>query len=139
MRRRSGSSTETAPDAEDPRLRGRTYTIPFEEVWQASIRVVRSRLRGWTVVLDDDRKGRIDALHKTLFRGRETEVVITVGLDENGQTRVDAAAAARSEGRDWGRRRRLVGRFMKHLDRELGAGPAQILDPTRLPPGRETA
>lgn len=130
---------ETSPDAEDDRLRGRTYTIPFEEVWQASIRLIRNRLRGWTVVIDDDRAGRIEALHRTLFRNVETEVVITVGLDENGQTRVDAASSARVERGDWGRGRRLIGRFFKGLDRELDADPGQILDPMRLRTAQETA
>lgn len=130
---------ETSPDAEDPRLRGRTYTIRFEDVWQAAITVIRTKLRGWVVVIDNDRMGRIDALATSLFRGVETEVVVTVGLDENGQTRVDLSATTRTETRDWGRSRRLIGRFTRKLDRELGAKPGQILDPALLPPFRESA
>lgn len=129
----------TAPDAEDPRLRGRTYTIRFEDVWQAAIIVIRKKLRGWLVVIDNDRIGRIDALSTSLFRGIETEVVVTIGLDENGQTRVDLSATTRTETRDWGRSRRLIGRFTKKLDRELGAKPHQILDPDVLPRSRESA
>lgn len=132
-------TAQTAPDAEDDRLRGRTYTIPFEEVWQASIRLIRKKLRGWTVVIDDDRAGRIEALHRTLFRNIETEVVITVGLDENGQTRVDAASSGRVARGDWGRGRRLIGRFFKRLDRELDARPGQILDPRSFPTVQEMA
>ena len=132
-------AARTAPDADDRRLLGRTYTIPFEEVWQASIRVIRRRLRGWTVVIDDDRRGRIDALHRTLFRGVETEVVIDIGLDENGQTRVDLAAASRGERGDWGRCRRLIGRFLKGLDRELEVSPGQVLQPVHPLRVRETA
>lgn len=130
---------ETAPDAEDLRLRGRTYTIRFEDVWQAAITVIRKRLRGWVVVIDNDRMGRIDALSTSLLRGIETEVVVTIGLDENGQTRVDLSAATRTETRDWGRSRRLIGRFTKKLDRELDATPHQILDPALLPRDRESA
>ncbi|MDX1645526.1 MAG: hypothetical protein R3304_00170 [Longimicrobiales bacterium] len=129
----------TSPDADDHRLRGRTYTIPFEGVWQASLRVIRGKLRGWTVVLDDDRSGRIDALHRTPFRSRETEVTITIGLDENGQTRMDATTSARTERGDWGRGRRLIGRFTRALDRELNAGPGQILDSASVARARESA
>lgn len=129
----------TAPDAEDPRLRGRTYSIRFEDVWQASISVIRRRLRGWTLVLDNDRAGRIDALTTTLFGRLETEVVVMVGLDENGQTRVDVTARSRTERRDWGRSRRLIGRFTAKLDRELRAQPGQILDPALLPHLQESA
>ena len=130
---------ETAPDADDPRLRGRTYSIRFEDVWQAAISVIRMRLRGWTVVIDDDRAGRIDALATSFVRGVETEVVVSIGLDENGQTRVDVKAKTRTETRDWGRSRRLVGRFVKRLDRELDAQPGQILDPAALPRFQESA
>lgn len=129
----------TAYDSDDPRLRGRTYSIPFDAVWEASIRVIRRRLRGWVVVLDDDRAGRINALATSLFRKLETEVIVTVGLDENGQTRVDLRAVSRTERRDWGRSRRLIGKFTKRLDGELEARPSQILDPALLPHVEESA
>jgi len=129
----------TAPDAEDTRLRGRTYSIRFEDVWQAALRVIRQKLRGWTIVIDDDRRGRIEALATSLIRGVETEVVVTIGLDENGQTRVDAAAVTRTDVRDFGRSRRLVGRFSKKLDRELDVQPEEILDPATLPGLQESA
>lgn len=129
----------TSPEADDDRLRGRTYSIPFDTVWEASIAVIRKRSRRWTLVLDDDRAGRIDALSTSLFRGLETEVVIRIGLDENGQTRVDATSRSRTDIRDYGRCRRLIGRFMRKLDRELGASPGQILDPALLPHLQESA
>ncbi|MDX1492678.1 MAG: DUF1499 domain-containing protein [Longimicrobiales bacterium] len=129
----------TSPEAEDPRLRGRTYSITFDAVWEASITVIRKRSKRWTLVLDDDRAGRIDALATSFFRGLETEVVIRIGLDENGQTRVDATSRSRTDIRDYGRCRRLIGRFMRKLDRELDAAPGQILDPALLPRVRESA
>jgi cytochrome c biogenesis protein ResB len=129
----------TAPGAEDPRLRGRTYSITFDRVWEAAITVIRRKLRGWVVVIDDDRAGRIEALATSTFRGIETEVVVSVGLDENGQTRVDVAARTRTERRDWGRSKRLIGRFTRKLDRELAARPEQILDPSLLPRFQESA
>ena len=126
-------SAETSPDAEDPRLRGRTYTIPFDDVWEASLAVIRHRLGRWTVVLDDDRAGRIDALATSALRGLETEVVVRLGLDENGQTRVDLRATSRTDVRDFGRCRRLIGRFTHRLDRQLDPRPDQILDPMTMP------
>ncbi len=129
----------TSPGAEDPRLRGRTYTITFDRVWETSITVIRKKLRGWVVVIDNDRAGRIDALATSMFRGIETEVVVRIGLDENGQTRVDLSARTRTDRRDWGRSRRLIDRFTRRLDRELRVHPEQILDPSHLPPYQESA
>lgn len=129
---------ETDPVSEDPRLRGRTYSITFEEVWQAATALARD-LRGWTMVIANDRSGRIDALARTFFRKTETEVVIFVGLDENAQTRVDLSAVTRTEIRDFGRSRRLIGLFLRKLDRKLEASPSQILDPAPLPSSQENA
>lgn len=126
-------SAETSPGAEDPRLRGRTYTIPFNDVWETSLHVIRKRLRGWTVVIDNDREGRIDALATSPLRGLETEVVVRIGLDENGQTRVDLETTTRTDVRDYGRCRRLIGHFTKRLDKELDPRPGQVLDPTAMP------
>lgn len=131
-------SATTSPEAEDARLRGRTYAIPFDAVWEASLTVI-GRLPRWVVVLGDDRAGRIEALATSAFRGLETEVVVQVGLDENGQTRVDVSATSRTDVRDFGRCRRLIGRFVSRLDRELDPKPHQILDPTTFPRFRESA
>ena len=46
----------TMADADDPRLRGRTYAIPFDVVWNAVLGVARER-RGWTVLHTDDLEG----------------------------------------------------------------------------------
>ena len=53
------ASAATSRNAEDASLRGRTYDIPFEDVWQGALRVARERLRGWAVDLTDDENGRI--------------------------------------------------------------------------------
>jgi hypothetical protein len=39
----------TAPDSTDRRLRGRTYAVPFEHVWQAARSLAGGGLRGWTL------------------------------------------------------------------------------------------
>lgn len=128
----------TSAGAHHPELCGRTYSIRFEDVWQASLGVIRTQ-RGWGVVLADDREGRINGLATSLLRGVETELIVKIGLDSNGQTRVDVTARTRTERRDWGRSRRVVIRFIRKLDRALEAKPAQILNPALLPRLQESA
>jgi hypothetical protein len=124
--------------AEDERLRGRTYTIPFDTVWQASLRLMSGGIRGWALGRADDRAGVIVGLARTPVFKKEADVRIRIGLDRIAQTRVDLHIASRTERRgDLGRSRRLVGRFLKRLDRELQARPEQILDPTALAEYRE--
>lgn len=133
------NQANTDQQSEDPRLRGRTYTIPFETVWQAALRVGSGGLLGWTVGRSNDQEGIIDALAKTPLIGSETDVHVHIGLDRLGQTRVDVVAASRSSRGDLGRSRRLIRRFVESLDRELGVRPEQVLDPTSHPIYRETA
>ncbi len=108
---------ETAPDAADPRLRGRTYAIPFERVWTATL-ALAGRRRGWTVVQHDDIEGVIRAECRTLLRFTH-DVEIRVGLDGDGQTRVDLRSASRVGHGDLGKNARRIGRFLRSLDREL--------------------
>jgi len=125
--------------SDDPRLRGRTYAIRFEDVWQASMRVCGGGLLGWSIGRMDDQRGVIEALAKTPLVGWEADVHIRVGLDQQGQTRVDAVAVSRGEKGDWGRSKRLIGKFVRALDTELAVRPDQILDPMRHPVYRESA
>ncbi|MGB1841966.1 MAG: hypothetical protein ACPHWZ_12725, partial [Longimicrobiales bacterium] len=62
-----------------------------------------------------------------------------VGLDHQGQTRVDLVAVSRGERGGWGRSKRLIGKFARALDSELAVRPDQILDPIRHPVYRESA
>jgi uncharacterized protein (DUF1499 family) len=57
------------------------------------------------------------------------DVRISIGLDENGQTRVDLKSASRKGKIDWGRNPRGISGFLRRLDRELAVRPNQILDP----------
>jgi len=123
----------TDPNATDPRLRGRTYAIPFENVWQASISLSGGGMRGWSIASADDQSGVIVAVVRSAIFGLEDDVRIEVGLDEDAQTRVDLQAVSRGERGDLGRTRRVVDRFIRRLDRRLDATPGQILDPTRPP------
>ena len=123
----------TDPKSDDRKLRGRTYAIPFEDVWQASLGLCGGGLRGWSVLSADDQRGVIEAISKTLVLGREDDVRVEIQLDENAQTRVDLWSAAHKDRANLGRNRRLIGRFLRRLDRRLAAKPEQILDPTRMP------
>ncbi len=123
---------ETNPWSEDPRLIGRTYTIPFEEVWRTCMKFVAEHGR-WRLLQADDLAGFIRVRCTTFVFRIEDNLEIRVGLDENGLTRVDVRAGSRKGRADLGTNARRVGRFFKKLDRLLGAGDGKILDP------RETA
>ena len=110
---------ETAQAHEDARLRGRTYAIPFEDVWNAAQFLASVHLRGWRIVSADDETGVITAEAKRLFSKKIDDVVVRVSLDENAQTRVDARASARQGRGDWGRSARRLNRFFHALDRAV--------------------
>jgi hypothetical protein len=130
---------ETDPRSEDPRLHGRTYAIPFDDVWQAATRLASGQLRGWTVWVADDQEGVIEASIHPVLVGKAGDVRIRIGLDENAQTRVDVVSATRTQRGDLGRCRRVIARFIRRLDETLDARPEQILDPTRTPAWLEPA
>lgn len=124
---------ETHPSAPDPRLRGRTYAITFDRVWTAALALAGGELRRWRVLDSDDEQGTIRAEALTTVMRRPCEVRIRIGLDDNGQTRVDVRSALESGKRDWGSNARGIHRFIHALDEKLAATPAQILDSTRRP------
>jgi len=121
----------TDPTSEDGRLTGRTYAIPFEDVWQAATRLAGGGLKGWSLWVADDREGFIEASANFLV-GPAADVRVEIGLDHNAQTRVDLTSATRTERGDMGRSRRIIGLFLGRLDKMLDAGPGQILDATRM-------
>ena len=119
---------QTDPTSEDERLIGRTYAIPFEDVWQAAKRLASGELTGWTLWVADDQEGLMEASLRPFLFLRAADVRIEIGLDENAQTRVDLSSASRTERGDLGRSRRTIGRFLERLDTALNARPNQILD-----------
>lgn len=127
------NAVETDPFSEDPRLRGRTYAITFDRVWNAALALADGGLKRWTVVESDDEEGIILAESRTFWLRMVDDVRIHVTLDDNGQTRVDVASASRKGRGDLGTNARRVGRFLRALDGRLEASPAQILDATRAP------
>jgi hypothetical protein len=113
---------QTAPDAADPRLRGVTYAIPFEDVWQVALRLTGGGLHGWTLLSSDDHNGVIEAQARRIG-GAHYDIMIQVRLDENAQTRVDGQSTARKPSTDFGTSARLLRRFFRVLDRTLARPP----------------
>ena len=84
-------------------------------------------MRGWSVLYIDDQTGVIVAEALRRPWKHKDDVRISIGLDENGQTRVDLRSTSRQEKWDWGLNRRRISSFLRLLDRELSARPDQIL------------
>ena len=116
---------ETRPDAEDPRLRGRTYAIPFERVWSAALGLA-AELPRWSVLRADDHSGEIVAEASTLVFRFVGDVTIRIFLDPDAQTRVDMESRSRSGRADLGVSARRIARFLLKLDQRLDAGSAKI-------------
>ena len=125
-------SAPTHPAAPDLRLRGRTYAISFDRVWNVALRLAGGGLSRWRVVRDDDEEGLIQAETVSLFLHRRADIRIQVTLDENAQTRVDLTSSTDGKAY-WGRNARRIHRFLRALDAKLAATPVQILDATRRP------
>lgn len=106
----------TAPGAEDERLRGRTYAIPFEDVWQASLQLVDGGLKRWELLEYDDREGIIRGLAHGRLRRSTSAVTIRISLDLDAQTRVDALSASRVGRMDLGANARRLHRYFSRLD-----------------------
>jgi hypothetical protein len=124
---------QTDPDSEDERLVGRTYAIPFEDVWQSAKALASGGLKGWTLWVADDQEGIMEASTSSFLFFKAADVRIRIGLDENAQTRVDLMTTSRTQRGDLGRSRRTTGLFLTRLDAALQAGPAQILDASGSP------
>ncbi len=105
-------------DAPDPRLRTRTYAVPFAAVWDAAVGVAQSTV-GWTVTASDPRAGEIVAEARTTLWKFVDDVWIRVSLDDDGQTRVDMTSASRKGSADLGANARRIARFLHALDRHV--------------------
>lgn len=109
---------ETSPAADDPRLLGRTYGVPYEKVWQAALALAGGGLRGCRLRSADDLAGIINARASSGVLGT-ADIRIRVSLDENAQTRVDARSITRERRADLGSNVRRLDRFFRELDRNL--------------------
>lgn len=114
---------ETSADAEDPRLRGRTYAVPFEDVWRAAFGLADGGMRGWTLRSADDEAGEITAEAKTPVFRFVDDVWIRIVLDDDAQTRVDMRSASRVGRADLGTNSRRIAAFFRRLDAALDRRP----------------
>lgn len=119
----------TSPDSSDPALSGRTYTIPFDPVWNAALHLAGRDLRGWRLISCDDELGVIRADVRGPILPLEANVLVSVTLDRDAQTRVDMSALGNHRGGDLGVNRRRIRHFFRALDQSLAVRPGQILDP----------
>lgn len=121
----------TDPRSSDPRLRGRTYAIPFDDVWNACLNLVDRNTR-WTLLQAEDVEGYVRVRCRTPIFRFVDDLEIRIGLDEHAMTRVDVSSHSRMRRRDLGANARRIRRFLLHLDLTLDAEDRVILDPMRL-------
>jgi hypothetical protein len=124
------NQAHTHPEHPDMTLRGRTYAIPFAQVFAAAAEMASGGLRGWTRVMADEDLGILQAESQTLVLRFVDDVEIRISLDENAQTRVDMSSTSRVGRGDLGQNARRIREFFRVLEKRIGAGPGKILDPT---------
>ena len=76
-------------------------------------------LRRWRVVESDDYEGIIKAESRTFLWRFTDDIVITVKLDHDAQTRVDMQSQSRKGSGDLGTNARRIGKFFRALDQRL--------------------
>lgn len=113
------NSAQTQETAEDSRLRGRTYVVPFAKVWDEIVGMVEARPR-WRVVRADEATGLIHAEATSRVFHLVDDIRFKVKLDSNALTRVDMWSASRFGKCDLGANARRIARFYRDLDRQLG-------------------
>ena len=123
VRGMSANRAETGPDSLDSRLRGRTYAIPFDAVWNAALLVAEEDMKRWDVISWEDRSGIIAIEARGWILKAIDDVRIHVSLDEDAQTRIDLTSTSRKSRADLGTNARRIGRFFKLLDARLGVTP----------------
>ncbi len=110
---------QTGANAEDRRLRGRTYHIPFARVWDTAVALSQEMPR-WNVLTANEDKGLIQAEARTRLFKFTDDVTIRIRLDDNALTRVDLRSASRRGVHDLGTNARRIARFLERLDQRLG-------------------
>lgn len=124
------NQAHTHPEHANGDLRGRTYAIPFAQVWAAVVELASGGLRGWTTVFADEDLGILRAESQTPVSRIVDDVEIRLSLDENALTRVDMSSVSRVGRADLGKNARRIRKFFRGLDKRIGARPGKILDPT---------
>jgi hypothetical protein len=96
----------------------RTYSIPFEDVWQGALRIIREKSKGWVLDTADDQEGLITAGVRGLHKKLNGLVEVRIVLDEDGQTRVAGHFSTPDAFSDFGVNARRMEHFFTGLDRE---------------------
>ncbi len=109
----------TSFEHSDPRLRGRRYGIPYQEVWEAALALATNGMKGWRIVSADRDAGQIRVESRTSVFRFVDDVEVRVSLDDDAQTVVHLSSASRVGKGDLGTNARRVARFFKRLDRAL--------------------
>lgn len=109
----------TSRGSRDPRLKGRTYAISFDEVWRASVALVDGELKRWELLETDDEEGVIRGRARSRVERLTGIITIRITLDLDGQTRVDALASSPAARRDLGSNARRLHRYFTALDQRL--------------------
>jgi uncharacterized protein (DUF1499 family) len=115
----SRNHAQTEGRSIDPRLRGRTYQIPFARVWDTAVTLAEAMPR-WRIVSTDEDRGIIQAEAQTRVFKFTDDVTIRLRLDDNALTRVDMLSASRRGFGDLGTNARRIARFLERLDERLG-------------------
>lgn len=115
----SENSAQTSENAADPRLRGRTYLVPFATVWDEIIAMIETNPR-WKLIRADEGAGLIRAEATTRVFRFVGDVRFKLKLDRNALTRVDMWSASRGGKGDLGANTRRIAHFCRQLDRRLG-------------------
>ncbi len=113
------NSAQTTEAAQDPRLRGRTYSVPFAKVWDEAVHIIESSPR-WKLIEADEARGLIRAEATTLLFRFVDDIRIRLKLDSNALTRMDMRSASRHGRGDLGTNARRIRRFFRDLDLRLG-------------------
>lgn len=113
------SASETDERARDPRLRGRTYQVPYARVWDEILHMI-STLPRWDLLQADESSGLIRAESTNRLFGFANAVAVKVKLDRNALTRVDVRSASPLGRIVVGNNARLISWFLNALDRRLG-------------------
>lgn len=98
---------------------GRLYMAPFARVWDALLEEIRRRPR-WELAHQDEELGMLTVRCRSLALRFVDDLVVWVGLDEDGLTRVEARSASRVGKGDLGVNRRRVVGLLENLDRAVG-------------------
>ena len=114
------NSAQTHENAGDPRLRGRTYLVPFATVWDEILAMIEANPR-WSLLRADEGTGLIWAEATTRVFRFVDDVRFKIKLDRDALTRVDMWSASRKGKGDLGTNTRRIARFYRELDRRLEA------------------